>query len=209
MVHRGLVPAHAYGHGGVQMQGESTLLDHAGDGAAGLISIRGAKYTTARAVAESAVDLVERQIGRNPTRSRTAETSLPGTPSEADAMETLAADLCRAHPRLSTGCAQHLVLAYGTRGRDVLALARDMPSLADPIAPAHPAIGAEIIYAVREEMALTLTDAVARRIQLGVAGYPGDRAAHASAAIMRDECGWSESRTDDELHTLRELYRPV
>jgi glycerol-3-phosphate dehydrogenase len=241
LVHRGLVPAQADGHGGVRMQNESTLLDHAGDGAAGLISIRGAKYTTARAVAEAAVDLVERQLGRTPTRSRTADTPLPGAPTtrslgagaaaspsatspprgsaahrvaadadaRASAPDRLADELCRAHPHVSMACAQHLALAYGTRGGDVLALARDMPALAEPIDPAHPAIGAEILYAVREEMALTLTDVVARRIQLGVAGHPGDHAARACAAIMRDECGWSESRTDAELRALRELYRPV
>jgi glycerol-3-phosphate dehydrogenase len=101
------------------------------------------------------------------------------------------------------------VLAYGTRGREVLALARDMPSLANPVDPAHPAIGAEVLYAIREEMALTLTDVVTRRIQLGVAGYPGDHVAQCCAAIMQDECGWSDARTAQELQALREFYRPL
>lgn len=237
LVHRGLVPAHVDRTGAVQMQSESLILDHAADGIAGLISIRGAKYTTARAIAESAIDLIERHLGRGPTRCRTADTPLPGTPSESDmpagaasaaaatdagvpagtaagtaagtGAGSLAENLCRTHPYVSNACAQHLVLAYGTRGREVLALAGEMPALANPIDPAHPAIGAEVLYAIREEMALTLTDVVTRRIQLGVAGHPGDRAAQCCAAIMQDECGWSDARTAQELQALREFYRPL
>ena len=43
-----------------------------------LISIVGVKYTTARAVAERAVDLVLRKLDRKPVECRTAETVLPG-----------------------------------------------------------------------------------------------------------------------------------
>ncbi len=207
LVHRGLVPAHADRDGAVHMQSESAILDHAPDGVAGLLSIRGAKYTTARAVAEWAVDQIERQLGRQPTCSRTSETLLPGSPTEA--FDTLADEVCRTHPRVGTDCARHLVLAYGTRWRDVLALARDMPSLAEPIVSMHLAIQAEVVYAIRHEMALTLTDIVARRIQLGAAGYPGDVASRRCAEIMRDECGWSDARVDQELCALRDFYRPV
>lgn len=207
LVHRGLVPAHLDRDGAVHMQSESAILDHAQDGVAGLLSIRGAKYTTARAVAEWAVDHIERQLGRPPTRSRTSATLLPGSPMEGP--DALADEVCRTHPRVGTDCARHLVLAYGTRWRDVLALAAEMPALAEPIAAGHLAIQAQVIYAIRHEMALTLTDVVARRIQLGAAGYPGDVTSRRCAEIMRDECGWSDSRVDKELGALREFYRPV
>jgi glycerol-3-phosphate dehydrogenase len=209
LVHRGLVPAHSDRSGAVRMQSESLVLDHAAQGAPGVISIRGAKYTTARAVAETAVDLAERQLGRSPTPSRTADTPLPGTPSEAETAGALADELCHTHPQVRAVCAQHLTLAYGTRSRDVLALTRELPALLEPLDSAHPAIGAEVIYAIREEMALTLTDVVARRIQIGVGGYPGDRAARHCAEIMRDECGWSDARTEQELRALREFYHPL
>jgi glycerol-3-phosphate dehydrogenase len=209
LVHRGLVPAYADAHGAMRMQSESLVINHTDDNVDGLFSIRGAKYTTARAVAEAAIDHVERRIGRSPTPSRTASTPLPGAPTEADIAGALADEWCRAHPLLRAHCAQHLTLAYGTRGRDVLALTRDMPALVEPIDSTHPAIRAEVLYAVREEMALTLTDVVARRIQIGVGGYPGDRAARCCAEIMRDECNWSDARMHDELHKLREFYEPV
>jgi len=78
LVHRGVVPA-AEKSGRLTLLGHSRIIDHANeDPASPLISIVGVKYTTARLVAEHAVDLVFRKLGREPVRCRTAETSLPG-----------------------------------------------------------------------------------------------------------------------------------
>src|SRR5204863_9384459 len=57
----------------------SRIIDHGDDGSIPeLISIVGVKYTTARVVAERAVDLVMRKLDRKPVQCRTAETVLPG-----------------------------------------------------------------------------------------------------------------------------------
>lgn len=74
LVHRGLVP----GTGGARgLATRPLLIDHeAEDGVAGLVSVLGVKYTTARGVAERAVDLVFRRLGRTPPPCRTAVTEL-------------------------------------------------------------------------------------------------------------------------------------
>ena len=73
LVHYGRVPGDAR-----RLWSTSRLVDHeAEDGAAGLITAFGAKYTTARAVAERAVDLALRRLGRDPVPCRTARTPLP------------------------------------------------------------------------------------------------------------------------------------
>jgi glycerol-3-phosphate dehydrogenase len=192
LVHRGLVPAVAAGpHGHVRQQSQAAVLDHGADGLRGLLSIRGVKYTTGRLVAERAVDQVEQRLGRQPTPSRTRRTPLPGSldvpPERLD----------------------HLARTYGASAPDVLALTRDDPSLADPIVSSHPAIAAEVVYAIRQELAQTLTDVIVRRIQMGAGGYPGDVAAARVAAVMQRECRWSEARVHEERRALREFYRPV
>jgi glycerol-3-phosphate dehydrogenase len=75
LVHEGLVP----GRGGAAgLSTRPRLHDHeVEDGLPGLISLQGVKYTAARAVAERAVDLVERRLGRPRTPCRTAVTTLP------------------------------------------------------------------------------------------------------------------------------------
>jgi glycerol-3-phosphate dehydrogenase len=75
LVHRGVVPA-AAGAAGVTLQGHSRLLSQ--DGMAGMISVVGVKYTTARLVAERAVDEVFRTLGRTPPACRTSHEVLPG-----------------------------------------------------------------------------------------------------------------------------------
>ena len=78
LVHRGIVPA-AAANGRLSLLGRSRIIDHARDGSApDLISIVGVKYTTARIVAERAVDLVLQKLGRAPVPCRTAGTLLPG-----------------------------------------------------------------------------------------------------------------------------------
>lgn len=74
LVHQGRVP----GRGADDLLARPSLVDHEGeDGVAGLVSVLGVKYTTARAVAEKAVDLAVSRIGRRVGRCRTAETPLP------------------------------------------------------------------------------------------------------------------------------------
>ncbi len=74
LVHEGLVP----GEGGPDgLWTRSRVVDHVReDGTAGLVSLHGVKYTTARAVAERAVDLALRRLARSPVACRTADTVL-------------------------------------------------------------------------------------------------------------------------------------
>jgi len=77
LVHRGIVPA-AAANGRLSLLAHARIIDHAEDGGTpGLISIVGVKYTTARAVAERAVNLILHKLGRSPVACRTAETVLP------------------------------------------------------------------------------------------------------------------------------------
>jgi glycerol-3-phosphate dehydrogenase len=73
LVHRGRV----FGRSGDRLLDRSLAVDHADDGAAGLLSMLGVKYTTARAVAEKAIDLAALRIGRRVGPCRTAHTPLP------------------------------------------------------------------------------------------------------------------------------------
>ena len=76
LVHRGIVPA-SVGKAGVSLLGRSRIIDHAPAGTSDLMSIVGVKYTTARVVAERAVDAILRKLGRPAPPCRTAVTVLP------------------------------------------------------------------------------------------------------------------------------------
>ena len=78
LVHRGIVPA-ATLNGQLSLLGQSRIIDHGKGGQLPeLMSIVGVKYTTARIVAERAVDLLLSKLGRAPVPCRTGVTLLPG-----------------------------------------------------------------------------------------------------------------------------------
>lgn len=77
VVHQGLVP----GRGGEDLRTRPRLIDHeTEDRVPGLVSAQGVKYTTARGVAEKAIDLVFRRLARPGPPCRTAEILLDARP---------------------------------------------------------------------------------------------------------------------------------
>jgi glycerol-3-phosphate dehydrogenase len=205
LVHRGVVPAARGGDGKLRLEGHEQVRDHTVDGVEGLLSVAGTKYTTARAVAERVVSRVIAKLRRSPLPCRTATTLLPGG-SARDSTLTIA-EARRDHDAgLPSDTIPHLVAAYGSRYRDVLALSRDKPEWCARVADGSPVIGAQLVWAVRKEMAMRLSDAVIRRTPLGALGYPGDEAVQRAAMIMRGQLGWSDERARREIDVVRTFY---
>jgi glycerol-3-phosphate dehydrogenase len=207
LVHRGVVPAASGANGSMTLEGHEQVRDHSREkaGLDGLLSVAGTKYTTARAVAERVTNTIAGKLGRSRVACRTATTSLPG----GDLGDTTAAvgEARREYDKeLPSDTIPHLLAAYGSRYREVVETARDRPEWRLRLSEASPVIGAEIVWAVRHEMAITLDDAVLRRTALGALGYPGDLAAGRAAAIMAGESGWSDQRIQEELKKLKQFY---
>ena len=205
LVHRGVVPAVVGSDGHVSLEGGEQIHDHAADGCDGLISVAGTKYTTARAVAERIVDRVLTKLRQAPVPCRTAATPLPGGDVRDVAQEVAAAQRVHA-ARLPNDTIPHLVAAYGSRYRDVLEIASDRSEWRSRLADDSPVIGAQLAWAVRQEMAVTLCDAVLRRTPLGAAGFPGEAAAARAADIVGAELGWSAERKQTEIEALKRFY---
>ena len=77
-----------------------------------------------------------------------------------------------------------------------------------PLAAARPLDGPleeRARRAVREEMALTLADAVLRRLDLGTAGPPAADELDAVARVMAAELGWDAARERAERAALAAL----
>jgi glycerol-3-phosphate dehydrogenase len=70
-------------------------------------------------------------------------------------------------------------------------------------------MAAQVIYAIRNEMARTLCDVLFRRTGLGTLGYPGSTVLRTVADIAGAELRWSEKRKKDEISlAARELAVP-
>jgi glycerol-3-phosphate dehydrogenase len=164
--------------------------------AGGVISVVGGKLTSYRHMAEDAVDvIVARDGGVRPCR--TADLALAG----AEHLAAAAADV--AASSLGADQQTHLLEAYGSRARDVVALSRAERSLAAPLAPGSPVIGAEVVHAVRSEQAVTLTDAMFLRTRLAAVDDASAAAAlEAVTGIMARALEWDQA----EVRRQRDAY---
>jgi glycerol-3-phosphate dehydrogenase len=89
----------------------------------------------------------------------------------------------------------------------VLDIADGRPDLRTRVARDSPVIGAQLLWAARHEMAMTLADAVLRRTPLGALGDPGDAALARAADIVGDELNWSSDRKRTEIAAVADFYR--
>ena len=164
--------------------------------ASGLISISGGKLTTYRAMSAQVVDVVEKTLGRTPSRSNTDREHLPGGDIRS-LDETLRA------AELEVGdavVARRLVEAHGSRWRDVVRLTSEEPALARRIVRELPYLLAEVVYAVEFEMAETLGDVLIRRLRIAyeMADH-GRAAARVATAILAGRLGWDNARAQVEI----------
>jgi glycerol-3-phosphate dehydrogenase len=95
---------------------------------------------------------------------------------------------------------------YGSRLPDMLAEANNKPELRATIGGAGD-IGAQIVFAIREEMAVRLSDVVMRRTCMGQVGAPPREALEAASRIMAAELGWSEERRTREIELLAPAFQ--
>ena len=157
-------------------------------------------------MAERVTDIIFTKLARETVACRTATTALPG--GGARDVSLAIAEARRDHDDgLPTDTIPHLMHAYGSRYRDVLDIAEGRPELRTRIADDSPVIGAELVWAARHEMAMTLADAVVRRTPLGALGHPGEPALARAAAIVGNELNWLSDRKQAEIAAVTDFYR--
>jgi glycerol-3-phosphate dehydrogenase len=203
LVHRGLLPTAAIVDGEVRLLKTSVIRDHAADGHPGLVSVVGTRYTTARHTAQLAVDRVFAVLGQPAPPCATDTAPLAG--ADIGDLAGFLADARRTSNGLDADTGERLARLYGNEHTAVRQLLAGGP-LSEPLAATCPTLGAEVVYAMREEMAITLADAVLRRTEAGVTGHPGRPALERAAALMAFELGWPPAHVEAEIAACERTY---
>ncbi|HLH08394.1 MAG TPA: FAD-dependent oxidoreductase [Terriglobales bacterium] len=173
----------------------------------GLISILGGKWTTYRAMSEDTINAVQRRLQQPITACPTRTYPLDGSANySATFFETLVQKY-----GVTTETARHMSAKYGTNATAMLELAASNREFVKPIVEGFPAIEAEIVHAIRHDMAMTIEDILARRI--GLQFYSWDMAAKAApfaAHYLADELSWTDDQRElaiaeylDKLQRMR------
>ena len=161
----------------------------------GVVRIGGGKYTTYRVMARDVIDAV---LGRDEARARpsdTAERRLVGA-ADTDALARIAGELSTIPAVRAVGpeTATRLVARHGTEAPAVVALGAEL-DLLRPLVEGRFFLEAEVAWAARSEMALSVDDVLARRTRLAQE-LPDRGAAIAPrvAEILAGDLGWGEAR---------------
>ena len=175
------------------------LVDHGkDDGVSCLFSAIGGKWTTSRDLAEKVVNVLVAKLGAKANPCTTATAKLPG--ARFQCFKSFVADMQTQHPRLpSTG---YLARLYGAR------LPALLTSAAEPVGSTGD-VTAQIPFAMKEEMALTLEDVVMRRTGIGQLGKPPAAAIAKTADMMAAELGWNAERQVQEIAQLDNNFKLV
>ena len=174
------------------------IYDNEKDGLAGLISVEGGKYTTSRGLAENVLRLVMKKAGKEHKKSVTAKQYLAGC--ELKDIDAFIYSAKTANSDFNQSSMDYLARIYGTEFNNVMAIARKDKRYAEPL-NADGEMPAQALYAVKNEMARTLTDILLRRTGLGTLGNPGAKVLETIAEIAARELKWSPGKTDLEIET--------
>ena len=162
----------------------------------GLISVLGGKWTTYRAMAEDAVNVVQQYLKGTVLPCQTQHFRLTGAEGYGPTFwHTLVPKF-----HISPDTAQHLTEKFGTHAVEILELARTERQLAAPIVAGSPSIQAEIVYSIRCEMATSIEDVLARRI--GLQWFSWNSAIAAAPLVgsyLAQEYGWSATQTQQAV----------
>lgn len=165
------------------------------DEASNLVSLLGGKWTTYRYMAQDTIDKACELLGVE-RECETANHVLVG--GEDYAFEDW--KIIQTVYRLAKDISKHLIRKYGSRAHKVARMTQENSAWAQRLVEKYPFIQAEVIYQVREEMAMTVRDVLARRIRLEIMDWEATQEALPMvASLMAQELGWTPSQKQQQI----------
>jgi len=159
----------------------------------GLVTVTGGKWTTYRRMAEDTVDTAIEKAGLPVKECITARLPIHGAPG--------------GYPGDSEGnegLEEGPLHYHGTDAEAIRAIVRAHPLLGERLHHRLPYIRAEIVWAAREEMCMTLEDALSRRTRsLLLDAQAAIDAAPMVAALLAEELGKDASWQDAQVEEFR------
>ncbi|TGL36785.1 glycerol-3-phosphate dehydrogenase/oxidase [Leptospira koniambonensis] len=186
---------------------KSELQDHSKDKIEGLISAGGGKYTTSRHFAEKIFKLIQKKLSKKTGPNVSGKKFLKGC--EIPNIESYLENAKSSHSNFPENTIEYLVRHYGTEYEPILELANSSKQLSE-VLDDDGELAAQVLYAIRFEMAMTLSDIFLRRTGLGTVGLPSDEVLSKVAEVAGKEWNWSLEKKSEEIQKLkRRLQLPV
>src|SRR5580704_14838361 len=162
----------------------------------GLISVMGGKWTTYRAMAQDAVNAVQKYLGIPVSKCPTLNHQLVGSAGfSADYWQTL--QKLYALPEIT---AKQLAGRYGAAAPNVMEQIKKDPLPTGLLSADTSLLRAETLFAIHNEMAMSLEDVLLRRLGIGTRNWKTSLSASADVAdVFAHEFSWTPTRKQEAL----------
>lgn len=179
------------------------ITDEEQNGISGMITVEGGKYTTSRKLAEAVINKAFQKLNRKKIKSNTRRTYLMH--SDIPNFRDFVCIKTQEYNELSFDQVEYLCKSYGREIDELMALSYTDPEFFIPLNDDGETLG-QVLYAVRHEMALCLSDILFRRTGIGLLGDPGDEIINKTADLAARELDWDEQRKSHEIKKVKQLF---
>jgi glycerol-3-phosphate dehydrogenase len=179
------------------------IFDNADEGLDGLFTVEGGKYTTSRQLAVDVMKKLQKNFSTKFQEEISYNRPLYGC--DINNMEVFLDKLKIDYPDFSMATVEYLGKNYGTECHDVLHLARKNAKLAEVLNEDGELL-AEVVYALENELALSLADILFRRTGIGTLGNPGKAVVEKVAAVAAAYLNWDEQKRKSEIQLVMKRF---
>ena len=177
------------------------IYDNAQEGVNGLITVEGGKYTTSRNLAVNVMKLVEKKLQRKLLPSVTHTRYLAGC--QIKDLKAFFNTVYSSYPSFKKNTLEVCAKYYGSEVDALMRIAQSNKKYRE-IVTHDGEILAEVTYAIRHEMARTLSDIVFRRTGICTAGNPGNDVLTLVAETAAKELKWDQKELNRQLKSVQQ-----
>ena len=183
----------------------SRLIDHKKEhGVTGLTTLIGVRATTARRMAQKAINLVSTNLGKKYAQCVTEFKPVFG--GEISCFKDFLRQQAETCPHgIDEKTLDSLIRNYGTEFKGVLKYIDENSSLKATLGKSR-TLAAEVVHAIREEMVEHLSDLIFRRTDLSSGGYFDETVISRVAQLAAKEMHWDETKTQAELREVKQAF---
>ncbi|MFZ1289731.1 MAG: glycerol-3-phosphate dehydrogenase/oxidase [Melioribacteraceae bacterium] len=191
---------------GYQGHRHDQIIDHKMDSnLEGLLSVIGVKYTTSPNLAQKIVNKVVERLGKGNNKSNFEKYPIYGG-DISNYSEFVMNAQNKYSAILDKDITEHLILNYGSKFEEIIKIGLNSDFLLKRIVKDLPFILAEVVYSVRFEMAVKLSDIFLRRLGLGTLRKPEENIIHTVAQLMAKELLWDREKIQKEIDEFKIVY---
>ncbi len=174
------------------------------NGIEGLITVEGGKFTTSRMLAEKAIDKALK-ILKFPKKKSISENQYLNV-SNIKNFDDFVEKKQKQYVEVLPDQIEYLAKSYGTEIDKIFSIADNDKTLLEPLNADGENLS-QVLFAIRNEMASTLSDIMLRRTGIALLGHPGKETMRKVAKLAAKELDWNNKEMEIEISKMEEILK--